>query len=67
MNTAPLQFERRDMRRVLADPAVRRMMVARGTVAVQAREGIDITLEEALTSYDRVMAEKREAARRGVD
>lgn len=60
MNTPPLQLKRYDMRRVLADPAVRRMLIARGTVFVQAREGIDITLEEALASYDRVMAENRE-------
>jgi len=53
---------------ILADPAQRRMMVARGTVATQAREGIYITLEQALESYDRLEASgelarvRREAA-----
>lgn len=52
------------MRRVLADPKVRRMLVARSTVATQAREGIVITLQEALDSYDRVMEEKRNATKK---
>ena len=29
-------------------------MIARSTVATQAREGIDITLDEALASYDQL-------------
>lgn len=41
---------------ILADPAQRRMMVARSTVATQAREGIEVTLEQALDSYDRLEA-----------
>lgn len=53
-----MKLKRYDMRRILADPARRRLMVARATVALQAMEGIDITLEESLASYDRVMAEK---------
>jgi hypothetical protein len=36
------------------------MMIARGTVAIQAREGIDITLEEALQSYDRIQEQKKQ-------
>lgn len=55
------KLRRYDMRAILADPARRRLMVARATVALQAMEGIDITLEESLASYDRVMAEKRAA------
>ena len=54
------KLQRFDMKKILSDPAQRRMMVARGTVATQAREGIDITLEEALESYDRIMKEKNE-------
>lgn len=52
-------LRRFDMQKILADPAQRRMMVARGTVAIQAREGIDITLEQALESYDRIIKEKK--------
>lgn len=55
------KLRRYDMRAILADPARRRLMVARATVALQAMEGIDITLEESLASYDRVMVEKRAA------
>ena len=32
------------------------MLIARSTVATQAREGIDVTLEEALASYDSLEA-----------
>lgn len=46
---------RYNMRAILADPAKRRLMIARGTVALQAMEGIDITLEESLASYDRTI------------
>lgn len=52
-------LRRFNIQKILADPAQRRMMVARATVAAQAREGIDITLEEALESYDRIMKEKK--------
>jgi hypothetical protein len=41
-----------EIKQQLSDPTKRRLLIARGTVATQAREGIDITLEEALTSYD---------------
>lgn len=44
-----------NMKALLADPAKRRMLIAQGTVAIQAREGIDITLEQALESYDRLL------------
>lgn len=55
------------MRRILADPARRRLMVARATVSLQAMEGIDITLEESLASYDRVVREKRTEKMRSPD
>jgi hypothetical protein len=50
-------LKRYDMKAIMADPAKRRMLVARGTQAAQAREGIDITLEEALVSYDALEAD----------
>jgi hypothetical protein len=52
-------LRRFDIKNILADPEQRRMMVARSTVATQAREGIDITLEEALESYDRIIKDKQ--------
>jgi hypothetical protein len=50
-------LKRYDMKAIMADRAKRRMLVARGTQAIQAREGIDITLEEALVSYDKLEAD----------
>lgn len=50
-------LKRYDMKAIMADRAKRRMLVARGTQATQAREGIDITLEEALVSYDKLEAD----------
>lgn len=49
-------MKRFDIRAILANPAARRMLIARSTVATQAREGIDVTLEEALASYDSLEA-----------
>lgn len=53
------KLKRYDIKKLLADPARRRMMIAQSTVVTMAREGIDITLEESLKSYDQVMKEKR--------
>jgi len=47
-----------DIKKIYADPKRRRMLIAKGTVVVMAREGIDITLEEALGSYGEVIKEK---------
>lgn len=55
----PWKLKRYNMRAILADPMSRRLMIARGTVALQAMEGIDITLEEALESYDQVVKPER--------
>lgn len=49
-------MKRFNIKTILADPAKRRRMVTRGTVVVQAREGVDISLEQALESYDRMEA-----------
>lgn len=57
------KLRRFDIKKILTNPAQRRMMVARSTVATQAREGIDITLEEALESYDKIIAEKNEKSK----
>lgn len=54
-----MKLKRYDIKKILSDPVKRREMVIRGTIAIQAREGIDITYEEAARSYDFVMAEKK--------
>ena len=54
-----MKLKRYNIKKLYSDPARRRMMIAQSTVATQAREGIDITLEEALASYDEVMKEKK--------
>jgi hypothetical protein len=53
------KLKRYDMKNILADPTQRRDMIARSTQFVMAIEGQDITMEESLASYDRVMEEKR--------
>ena len=45
-------LKRYNIRELLSNPARRRMMLANSTVVTMAREGIDITLEDALKSYD---------------
>jgi len=54
-----MKLKRYNIKEIYSDPVRRRMMIAQSTVVTQAREGIDITLEEALASYDEVMKEKK--------
>jgi hypothetical protein len=54
-----MKLKRYDIKKLLSDPVRRRMMIANSTVVTMAREGIDITLEQALASYDEIMKEKR--------
>lgn len=49
-------LKRYNIRQLYACPRRRRLLIAHGTVVVQAREGIDITLDEALASYDALEA-----------
>ena len=49
-----------DIRKILRDPRKRRLLMAYNIQAIQAREGRDLTLEEALDVYDR-MEKKRHA------
>lgn len=46
-------------KKLFSDPARRRMMIAESTRVTMAREGVDITLDESLASYDKVMKEKQ--------
>ena len=45
------KFKRYDMKKLLADPELRRKLIVQGTIATQAREGIDVTEAEAEDSY----------------
>lgn len=45
------KLRRFDMKKLLANPELRKNLVVRSTVATQAREGIDITEKQAETSY----------------
>ena len=51
-------LRRYDIKTLYSDPVRRRLLIAESIVITMAREGIDITLEQSLESYDRVMAEK---------
>ena len=59
-----MALQRFNIKKILADPKKRREMIIRGTIAIQAREGIDITYEEAARSYDFVMQEKVDKKRK---
>lgn len=47
-------MRRVDIRKILADPKKRRRLMALTLQATQAREGRDLTLEQAYTVVDRV-------------
>jgi hypothetical protein len=45
------RFKRYDTKTLLANPELRRRLIVESTIATQAREGIDITREQAENSY----------------
>lgn len=49
-----MQLKRFNVKEISSDPNKRRMLIAESTVADMAREGIDITLDQALESYDQI-------------
>ena len=51
-------LKRYDIKKIYGNPILRRELIANSTVVTMAREGIDITMDEALASYDMVMKEK---------
>lgn len=55
------KFKRYDMKKLLADPELRRKLIVQGTIATQAREGIDVTEAEAEDSYYVVTQAERAA------
>lgn len=46
-----------DIRAILANPTQRRDLMIRCIIAIQAREGITTTPEQAAAAYDKVQAE----------
>ena len=45
------RFKRYDLKTLLGNPDLRRHLIVEGTIATQAREGIDVTREQAENSY----------------
>jgi hypothetical protein len=50
-NAAGKRLRRFDIKKLLANPELRKNLIVRSTVATQAREGIDISEKQAETSY----------------
>ena len=46
------------IKEILADPVLRRKLMVGAIQAIQNREGIDTTVEQAERAYDKVQAEK---------
>jgi hypothetical protein len=57
------RVERVNIRSILADPEQRRELMVDSIVALQAREGVETTREQAETAYDAVLRERGEQAR----
>lgn len=51
--------KRVDLKKILADPIIRRKLMVSAIIATQAREGIVTTQAQAEAAYDKVRAEKR--------
>lgn len=49
------------LKKIMADPTLRRRLMVGCIVAAQAREGVTTTLEQAEAAYDRIQKEKRES------
>lgn len=47
-------MRRVNVKAILADPALRRELMVRSIIALQAREGIETTEEQAGAAYDRI-------------
>ena len=54
-----MSLKRYDIRKIYSDPARRRLLIAESTRITQLREGIEVSFEECLASYDEVMREKK--------
>jgi len=55
---------RKDIKKILTDPVLRRRLMVWTIQAIQAREGIETTEQQAEEAYDAVLNEKGMKARR---
>ena len=46
-----------DIKIILSDPVLRRKLMVNAIQAIQAREGIDTTIEQAEAAYDKIQKE----------
>jgi len=51
-------MRRLDVKAILRDPVLRRELMVQSLIAIQARERITTTRQQAEAAYDRVQAEK---------
>lgn len=53
-----MKLKRYDIKKIYGDPKLRRELIAESTRISFLREGVELTIEECLASYDMVMSEK---------
>lgn len=51
-------MKRVDIKKILADPNLRRKIMVSTIIATQAREGIETTKKQAEQAYDKILKEK---------
>jgi hypothetical protein len=51
-------MKRINIKKILADPKKRRELMVRALIAIQAREGIETTREQAEAAYDKIQLER---------
>ena len=51
--------KRVDIRAIMANPVLRKRLMVTTIIAIQAREGIETTYEQAEAAYDKVQRERR--------
>jgi hypothetical protein len=51
-------MQRFDIRSILANPLLRKTLFVRSIIAIQAREGIDTTKEQAVRAYEAAQIQK---------
>lgn len=49
-----------DVKKILANPVLRKRLMVSSIIAIQAREGIVTTQEQAEAAYDKIQSEKGE-------
>lgn len=47
-----------DIKKILSDPKMRKMLFCEAIIAIQAREGVVTTKEQSEAAYDKVQQEK---------